>query len=242
MPWGDLLFLETQMEDMPVTLTHFTSMEGFLGILRSGFAFLPCSRELLDDLFGTRRSFVGDPQNYGMVCFTDASIEKASAVRKKGNYCIAMHERWAAEKGARKVEYIGPFRTFCFRQSVRAALKEIQRTIKSPDDEGLKLAFRNKQFAELLGATQYAQVLDRYEFCQTWRDRKQREWRISQKLPFYDRPERALPSTDGWSGLLQYLSFGTKDVVFLGCPEDEERRLRPLLPKEFSDVPFRKIL
>ena len=71
-------------EYQPEALIHFTTRPAVLGILDKGFAFIPCDRRLLDDLFGKNRPFVGDPQNFGMICFTDAPLSETREVRKKG--------------------------------------------------------------------------------------------------------------------------------------------------------------
>lgn len=213
----------------PDLLYHYTSRAAVIGILERGFAYMPCDRLLLAAFFGRNRPFMGDPQNYGMVCFTEAPPKQARAVRKKGDHFLAMRAEWARDKGVRKVRYFGPYDTWRLRRQFMAALKEMTAMIAYPDDEGLKLAYRNKAFAALLGASKYAELLDLYEYSQTWRDRGQREWRITQKLPFYDLPSGQLPSPEGW-GMLHYLRFNADDVAFIGCPTARAEEVRNALP------------
>ena len=115
-------------------LIHFTSEAGFIGILTNGFALLPCDRRLLDDLFGTRRPFTGDPRNFGMVCFTDAPPSDAGPVRKKGDYGISMKFEWAVLHGARKVQYVGRLRAWMVRHRFRREMNQLPQQIDFPDD------------------------------------------------------------------------------------------------------------
>ena len=217
-------------------LIHFTDERGVAGILANGFALMPCDRLLLDDLFGSNRPFAGDPQNFGMVCFTEASLEDAGPVRKKGDYGIAVKFEWAEKHGARKVQYVGKAAAWVLRFKFRYQARLLTQKIGSPCDKGMALAYENKEFAGLLGAQGYQALLERYEYMQTARDRLQREWRITQKYPFQGVRPKEVPNEDGWSGLLRYKKIRNEDVEFLICPIGMRDNFLKCIPDEFRTL------
>lgn len=222
-------------------LIHFTGKSALIGILKTGFALMPCDRRLLDDLFGTNRPFEGDPQNFGMVCFTEAPLNKSKEIRKKGDYGIAVKMEWALDKGIRKVKYLGRSETHLLREKYKRAIRQMQNAIRFPDDEGLKLAFKNKEFAAFLGAPAYAALLDEYEYSQTLRDEKQMEWRITQHHPFYNAEPGVVPSAEGWGGILFYVKFDLQDVAYLVSPSGKHKELRRDLPRKFRQLEIRTV-
>ncbi|MGE0254780.1 MAG: hypothetical protein AB7N54_03480 [Alphaproteobacteria bacterium] len=227
------------MDDPPAELLHFTSKDGLLGIVAHGFALQPCDRRLLDDLFGADRPFSGDAQNFGMVCFTEASLHDSAEVRKKGNFAIAMKSVWAVANDVRKVTYVSREEAQASHDAVRCAMDDLTRRIEHPDDEAIKFAYKNKDFAQWLGASKYANILAEYEYMQTTDDLAQREWRVTQHLPFYNQPPRTVPSPEGWGGLLFFKKFQPQDVAFFACHASEVDSLHASLPAEFRSVAIR---
>ena len=225
---------------MKLTLIHFTSKDGLCGILENGFALLPCDRALLDDLFGRNRPFEGDPQNFGMVCFSEALLEKSAPVRKKGNYGIAVKFDWAEENGIRKVQYISRLKAFRLQRRFRKAVETLKSRIGYPEDEGLKLAFKNKEFAAFMGAPEYTEILDEYEYFQTSRDKAQREWRITQKLPFYNLQPGQVPSGKRW-GRLYFRKIEPQDIKFLVCPTGHEAATRNFIPNRYRCLEIKSV-
>lgn len=201
---------------------------------------MPCDRHLLEEFWGEMAPLVGDPQNFGMVCFTEAPPAEAKAVRKKGDHFLAMKGAWARANKVRKVRYYNHRNTQSIRQRAKVGLDEMKAAIRSPDDMGLKIAYRNKGFASFLGAPTHSAILEEYEYSQTWRDAEQREWRITQSLPMEGLRPRELPSAVGW-GQLRYLRFTVNDVAFLGCPAGSEQALRDTLPGPYKDLPIHGI-
>ena len=68
-----------------------------------------------------------------------------------------------------------------------------------------------------MGAPEYAEILDEYEYFQTSRDKAQREWRITQKLPFYNFQPGQVPSSKRW-GRLYFRKIEPQDIKF-GVPD-----------------------
>lgn len=224
-----------KQESKAPQLIHFTREEGLIGILHNGFALMPCDRLLLDDLFGGERPFKGDPQNFGMVCFTDAPFNKAGPVRKKGDYGIAVKFAWAEQHGVRKVRYISRLYAWFMRFRFRKEMEHLSQQIDFPKDEGLKLAYKNKEFAAFMGAPGYGAALDDYEFMQTVRDKKQREWRITQPLPFDNSMPGEIPSPEGW-GFLYFKKLEASDIEFLMCPTGKTKYILDKVPEQFRSL------
>lgn len=220
------------------TLTHFTSRAGLLGILENGFAIKPCDRLLIDHFFGTDRPFVGDAQNFGMVCFTEAPLDNAGVVRRKGDYALVLSRKWAISNRACKVEYLSAKAASKFRPRMLAAIKEVEAAMLFPGDDFWRLAYRNKEFAHSIGAKKYALLLDKYEYCQISDDAGQREWRITQKRPFYNLSSKELPSPEGWGKMMFFLPFTVEDVVCLACPAGAKDGLVEALPAHFAKTPI----
>lgn len=120
-------------------------------------------------------------------------------------------------------------------------MEHLSGQIESPDDEGLKLAYRNKEFAAFMGAPGYSAALEEYEFMQTVCDKSQREWRITQHLPFYSLQPKQVPNPKGW-GHLYFKKFDVSDVEFLICPSGKAKVILGKIPKGFRSVRLVELL
>tara|TARA_R100001143_G_scaffold60820_1_gene60640 strand:- start:872 stop:1405 length:534 start_codon:yes stop_codon:yes gene_type:complete len=168
-----------------------------------------------------------------MVCFTEASLEDAGPVRKKGDYGIAIKFEWAEKHGVRKVRYISKAAAWALRFKFRYQMRLLTREIGSPGDKGMALAYGNKEFAGLLGAKGYQSLLEQYEYMQTSCDRLQREWRITQKYPFQGIRPKEVPNEHGWEGMLRFKKIRSEDVEFLICPKGMKGNFLTCMPDEF---------
>ena len=69
---------------MNIKLTHYTSsIEAICNILLNGFAYVPNKRQLISDLIPSHDFSKGEPQQFGMISFTELSPDRTKEHREK---------------------------------------------------------------------------------------------------------------------------------------------------------------
>ena len=229
---------------------HYTwTLEIVGSILELGFLLVPNPRELIKALlrdpdFGER-----EPQDHGMVCFTELPIWRARRQTAGfGRYGVAVTWEWAKRHGARRVTYVpdhGPeFRMWSERFC--AARSDLARRAAARPDGWWDLAVYSSHPAAVLGATAWSAVLQEYEYMQTDRHAAEAEWRVVQSLPFSfstsehkDQIEEALSMARMWR--FTAVKLTPADVRFLVAPRGEAAALRDAVPRSFGSTPIREV-
>lgn len=223
-------------------LVHYTkSTDKIASILERGFLLVPNKRHLIAQLLGTDEFSHREPQEFGMVSFTELRTEDAATHRESfGAFGIVVTWDWAFRNHAQRVLYIGEGPVVsALSWLFRFARQELER--RSPE-RVTEYTLGNKLMASLHGQL-YGHLLTLYEFMEPERNSSQVEWRIVNEIPFYfhDTSDRA--------GIVQQLlglsekgmctvKLGRQDVLMLLCPPGEARALARVLPSSFSHVPI----
>jgi hypothetical protein len=215
------------------------------GILTNGFAFVPNRRELIarfvpEHDFGTK-----EPQQFGMVSFTQHDLDDAGPVRDAfGTYGIIVTMAWARSHQAQAVLYVpeeGPIFE-AFTSLFTSAYRSTKERIPYPNDAFWAIAYTNRWSG--LGAPEYAALLGLYEFMEPSRHSYQSEWRIAQKVPLSGYPETTaevianVSPPQGWAKLLNVITVRPTDVAGFVCPEPEVATLQRVLPEAFANHPI----
>jgi len=110
-----------------MVFTHYTSeIATVRNILTNGFAWIPNKRDLITNLLPFHDFKEREPQQFGMISFTDLPPEAAHGVRTKfGNYGIVISQGWASSNNIQKVNYVDTNRRKRGR-SCRACLTSIR--------------------------------------------------------------------------------------------------------------------
>lgn len=228
-------------------LTHYTrTPEAVANILRHGFAWIPNRRRLTELLIPERDFSKREPQQFGMISFTD--LEPADAdphCELFGTFGIVVSERWAAENGAQRVIYVdeqGPL-TDALRVLFAIGYADVTRRIKHPDDTAWLMAYENKHAAgAITGSRLWAHLLQLWEYLEPASSAHQREWRIVNPQPLYSLSEdkaKAIADVSppqNWAKSINVLPIARPDVVALVCQGVELVRFRALLPDAYRDL------
>ena len=239
-------------------LTHYTDkIDSLLGILKNGFAWVPNRRNLMPALVPHADFSQREPQQFGMISFTDWPPPAPLQHRQTfGDYGIIISREWAlAEK---------PLRGF-HPENVRPALRA-QRVLYIDDGplvEALRWLFTTafeRTFAadsyDVLSATNpmvnramagledkmlWANLLTLYEYFEPGSHAFQREWRIVHPIPRFGYPPKAeiiksVTTSEGWSKVTDSSSLRPPADAIVGfvCPSDQVQRLRSELPAHHS--------
>ena len=190
-----------------------------------------------------------EPQENGMVCFTELPVWRARVHRQRfGPFGIAVTWEWADRNCARRVRYVaknGP--EFSVRaQRFQLALQDLERRAGARPDGWWDAALYNRHMAAILGAREWSALLIEYEYMQTDRDSAQAEWRIVQPLPFsYNSRERSeiIREALGITGTWNITSARVKpsDIRFLTAPHGRASELREVIPETVRDLPIREV-
>jgi len=121
-------------------LTHYTRDPGAIAnILTHGFAWIQNRRKLTQLLIPQHDYSRREPQQFGMISFTELeSLYARAHCAMFGYYGVVVAEPWAAEHGAQRVIYVDE------NGAVSVALKvlfqlgyaDVTRRIEYPDDAG----------------------------------------------------------------------------------------------------------
>lgn len=222
-------------------LFHYTrSAENVASILQNGFMMVPNRRNLIrrllpDDGFVTR-----EPQQFGMVSFTELRRDGATSHRERfGEFAIGVSWTWAAQHRAQRVLYLGDGPVLhAFAWLFQYSRQELAANFTESPIEAVLV---NRAAASIYSQA-FSHLLTLYEFMEPDSNSSQIEWRIVNPLPQYHRLE-------DWVALMSTLlsqarrGLGTlrlepSDVEVLVCPKREMETLRSLLPSDFKETPI----
>jgi hypothetical protein len=222
-------------------LVHYTrDPETVSSILENGFLLVPNRRNLIQKLLNTREFANREPQQFGMVSFTELRIAEAARHRESfGEFGIAVSWDWALRHNAQRVIYLGEGSvTDTFAWLFQLARQELQR--KSPEPV-LEFTLANRAVASTYSQF-YAHLLTLYEFMEPERSSSQVEWRIVNSLPDYmDLTDRALmiqkliQQAKSWK--LGTIRVAPEDVTMLIAPPKQIAKLHSAIPPRFRRLP-----
>jgi hypothetical protein len=247
-------------------LTHYTgSLQAIVGILSNGFAWVPNRRNLMSKLVPGLDFSKREPQQFGMISFTDWTPPVPKRHRERfGDYGIMVSLEWArAEKQlrgfhpenvkeelrAQRVIYLedGPCLD-ALRWLYMKAFEDLH-IDREQDNSGWLSAVSpviNKAMAKAEGHALWASLLTLYEFLEDGEHAFQSEWRIVHPLPAfgYSQTTReviaAVSPPQGWAKVTDFrvLTPPEEAITAFVCPRKEEPTLRRALPSQLSDRPI----
>jgi len=174
---------------MDMNLTHYTGeIDTIIKILNNGFAWVPNTRGLISDLLPFHNFKKREPQQFGMISFTELPPEGAQGPRQKfGNYGIVVSKEWAFSQNIQKVIYVannGPL--FDALQWIfQYAYNDLIRRSMKREGEISQMIFTNKARAAVADGMLYANLLQIYEYMEPIEHSNQQEWRIVNPSPLY---------------------------------------------------------
>lgn len=247
-------------------LTHYThTLKGVTGILNNGFAWVPNRRNLMSNLVTGPDFSKREPQQFGMISFTDWTPPAPPRHREAfGNFGIVVSREWARarkplrgfhpenvepELRAQRVIYIedGPCLD-SLRWLYTTAFNHLN--IDCKDDRFVWLLATspviNKAMAGVEGEALWANLLTIYEYLEEGEHAYQAEWRIVHPLPSFGYPPTiaeiiaAVSPPRGWAKATDLRALKPPDEAIIGfvCPRQEETALRQALPPQFSEKPI----
>ncbi len=228
-------------------LTHYTDrIEALVGILTNGFAWVPNRRNLMHFLVPEHDFSRREPQQFGMISFTELEPEHASAhTLDFGPFGVVVSEEWAHAKRAERVIYVqneGPAFE-AWRSLFAAGYRDLKSRIEYPDDAGWLMSFENKAMAEAVaGSTLWAALLQFYEYMESADFSGEREWRIVHPDPYdslsqsKDEVIRQVSPPQKWAQFLNVLPVSRRDVEGFVCPRSELDRFQDSLPDGYQDL------
>jgi len=229
-------------------LTHYTkSIEGVVNILTHGFAWVANRRNVIDLLIPHHDYSKREPQQFGMISFTDLAPDDACAHSSSfGPYGIVVSDEWARRQNAQRVFYVdsdGPA-TEALQAIFQIGYRDCVARIRYPDDAGCTMAFENKAAAgAVVGAVLWANLLQLYEYMESSQFAREREWRITQPDPLYglaykrteDVIDDVSPPT-GWAQFVSVLRIEPADIAAFVCPASKCRSFQDALPSSHGNV------
>lgn len=234
--------MEISWQDKHLLFHYTESQEVVASILKNGFMFFPNRRGLINRLLRTDDFKLREPQQFGMISFTELDRENAGYHRQRfGDFGIAVSWEWAQKHNIQRVIYVGEGPVletlswlFCL------ARQEVED--RCGDDLGARdMALENRNAAVIYSQT-YARLLTLYEYMETERNSNQVEWRIVNPLPEYN------DLTDFEKLKEKLLSFASNgvgtvrvtpdDIELITCPREKIRSLRAVLPTDFQSIPI----
>lgn len=228
-----------------VQLTHYTgSIDTVVKILTNGLAWVPNRRELIARLIPFHDFSDREPQQFGMISFTELSPEASAPVRRDfGNYGIMVSSEWAALQKAQKVLYVdyeGPVfenLSSLFQYAYGDLICSSQLRV----GEVSLMAFTNRLMADETSAFLYGKLLRLYEYMELSVHSHQQEWRIANPEPLYGfkktKPEiiENVSPPKGWAKIINLLRIEADNVVGFVCPVCEKQLLMDALPNPYKD-------
>ncbi|MEJ2406247.1 MAG: abortive infection system antitoxin AbiGi family protein [Candidatus Thiodiazotropha sp.] len=229
-------------------LTHYTSkISNVAKILKNGFAWIANRRNLMEILVPEHDFINREPQQYGMVSFTDIPPGEANSHSSSfGCFGIVVTDDWAKRSNAQKVIYIddqGPI-TELLRAIFMFGYEDCKANIQFHDDAGWNMAFENAACAKALaGANLWANLLHLYEYMESSMFSGEREWRITNPVPHYGLAgkrtdnliENASPPL-GWGKHLNVVKLLPSDVFAFACPASKSESLIEALPDGYDGI------
>lgn len=230
-------------------LTHYTkSPEAVANILVTGFAWIPNRRKLAELLIPQHDFSKMEPQQFGMVSFTELRPAEATNHRHEfGTFGIVVSDSWASHNNAQRVVYVddrGPF-TDALRDLFAVGYQDLSERIRFPLDGFWRMAYHNKNVAAgVAGATLWARLLQLWEFLEPASSSQHREWRIVNPHPFYGlshNKQEAIARVSppqGWAKYTNVLPVTRQDVEALVCRSSDCDALGDALPEAYRDLKF----
>jgi hypothetical protein len=222
-------------------LVHYTKAPHIVGeILRNGFLLVPNRRELIQRLIRTRQFPAREPQQFGMVSFTELRIEDATQHRETfGEYGMVMSWKWAIKHAAQRVMYIGEGSVLdTFSWLFELATQELER---NSGDKAPQFAPFSKAAAGSY-SQMYMHLLTLYEFMEPERNSSQVEWRIVNALPYnMDVSDRAammrklIADAPVWKNTVK---VEPEDIHMFVAPVQHLGEVGGQLPEAFRTVPI----
>jgi hypothetical protein len=222
-------------------LFHYTTSPGVVGsILKNGFMLVPNRRNLINRLLWTKGFERREPQQFGMISFTELRRDEAAHHREAfGPFGIAVSWDWAHRHNAQRVIYMGEGPVMeAFSWLFRFGKQELERSVPEKCTE----AHLNNKAVAGLYCQHFSHLLTLYEYMEPERNSSQVEWRIVNPLPHYhdlsdhDRLMKRL--LDYASKGIDTIRIEPDDVECVVCPRGERTALREAIPKEYRDVPI----
>jgi hypothetical protein len=228
-------------------LTHYTrTMDAVVNILEHGFRWMPNRRRLTELLIPQHDFAKREPQQFGMISFTEIEPECACQHNEVfGKFGIGVTDSWAREHQAQRVLYVneqGPLKD-ALKELFAVAYSDLECRIKHPEDGFWRLAYENKAAARgIAGARTWACLLGLWEFLEPAANAWQREWRIVNPMPHYglseDKAEAIAEVSPprGWAKDTHLIKVSPSDVVALSCPSDHRSELHARVSRQFSSI------
>ena len=224
--------------------THYTRhIQNINKILTNGFAYIPNKRELISNFLPLHDFSEREPQQFGMISFTELPIGQAQGPRKTfGNYGIVVSKEWAFSQQIQKVLYIslnGPIFHSLYKL-FQYSYDELNNKSKLREGEVSSMAFTNKERARIAGGMTYSYLLQLYEYMEPIANSYQHEWRIVHQYPYYGYPKTKkeiianVSPPKGWATILNVLKIEHQDIDSFICPANEREKLKDVLPLKFQ--------
>jgi hypothetical protein len=222
-------------------LTHYTSIEAVSKILGNGFAWMPNKRNLMKCLVPAHDFSKREPQEFGMISFTDRYPPASEHLKEFGRFGIVVSYEWAQAQDAQRVLYLsckgGPLIT-AFEWLFTTGYEQLRAKI-NPNDGAALMAFTNKEMAGIQGGLLWNQLLTIYEYMEPTDHAYQSEWRIVHPKPMYGYPtsksdviQNVSPPED-WAKYCNVLRAPADAVVGFVCPREDEQSFVKDLPPDF---------
>lgn len=230
-------------------LTHFTvNPAAISGILSHGFAWVPNRRNLAVQLVPEHDFSRREPQQFGMISFTEIKPNEATEHRVKfGHFGITVSVKWAAKHRAQRVIYIpvaGPLAD-ALRNVFAIGYQDLQARIEHPNDGAWQMSWENRAMADAVaGASLWANLLGIWEYLEPESSSAQREWRIVNDSPDYSifGPTKDIIADvsppRNWAKFTRVLPVQLGDIVQFVAPRSRVDELREVVPPPFAEVPI----
>jgi Putative abortive phage resistance protein AbiGi, antitoxin len=227
-------------------LTHYTfGIDSLIGILANGFAWVANPRDLMPLLLPDCDFSRREPQQFGMVSFTELGpTEAASHTSVFGQFGVVMQAEWVADKEIQRVVYIdssGPA-TASWQSIFAIAHDDLTSHLRFPDETAQLMEHHNKAMARIRGAVLWADLLQMYEYMESSDFAAEREWRAVVSTPNYSISESrsdavaSISPAKNWAKYFNALTFCPRDVKALVCPSASVSLLRRALSPSFAHV------
>jgi hypothetical protein len=224
--------------------SHYTGeKETVRKILKNGFAWVPNMRSLISDLLPLHDFTAREPQQFGMISFTELPPEAAQGPRRAfGNYGIVVSKEWAFSHSIQKVIYVaneGPIFE-AIRWIFQYAYDDLVGRSMKREGEVTQMAFTNKARAAVAGGMLYAKLLEIYEYMEPIEHSYQQEWRMVHPMSLYGYGEtkqeiiKNVSPPKGWAKFVHVLSITPNDVVGFVCPARERDIFQETLDRPYK--------
>lgn len=228
-------------------LTHYTTeIPTLANILTHGFAWFPNRRRLAEQLIPMHDYSKREPQQFGMISFTELRPEEAQAhTNVFGHLGIVVSDAWAHKHDAQRVIYVeskGPYFE-ALRMVFKIGYGDLRSRIKYPSDTGWLMSFENKAAARAIaGASLWENLLTLWEYLEPAESAYQREWRIVNPVPDYSLGENKqeviakVSPPWPWAKHIFLKVIEPRDVEAIVCPSSLVTALRTQLPMGYKDT------